>query len=243
MFKNDWRVQWGVVFLLLAFVFNIMHYIVFKDADYIGKFVIAQLGFLPVSVFLVTVVLNQLLAKREKQALLNKMNMVIGAFYSEVGSALLTFVNLDIEQQKNFRIAPNWRIKDFLGAEKLASQDSFQASCKKERLPELKDFLVEKRGFLLTLLANPNLLEHDSFTELLWAVLHLTEELACRVEISDLPDSDVEHLLGDVRRALRAVLVEWLNYMRHLQQDYPYLFSLAVRMCPLDPDCQPEVRS
>jgi hypothetical protein len=243
MLKKDWRFQWGAAFLLLAVVFNAIHFVVFRDADYIGKFVIAQLGFLPVSVFLVTVVLNQLLAKREKLALLNKMNMVIGAFYSEVGNELLAFVELTAELRKKFQIAPNWQNDDFQSAEKLASQSTFEASCKKERLPALKDFLVGKRGFLLALLANPNLLEHDSFTELLWAVLHLTEELACRGDIGALPDSDVDHLLGDVRRALRAVLVEWLRYMRHLQKGYPYLFSLAVRMCPLDPECRPEVRS
>ena len=26
---------------------------------------------------------------------------------------------------------------------------------------------------------------------------------------------------------------EWINYMRHLQNDYPYLFSLAVRLNPM----------
>jgi len=31
---------------------------------------------------------------------------------------------------------------------------------------------------LLGLLGNPNLLEHDSFTDLLWAVFHLMEELS-----------------------------------------------------------------
>lgn len=96
-------------------------------------------------------------------------------------------------------------------------------------------------GFLL--LANPNLLEHNSFTELLWAVLHLTEELGCRSDMNCLPESDVEHLLGDVQRAFKAVLLEWLNYMQHLREEYPYLFSLAVRTNPFDPDTQPEVRA
>ena len=34
---------------------------------------------------------------------------------------------------------------------------------------------------------------------------------------------------------------EWLRYMRHLMADYPYLYSLALRTNPLDPDARPEV--
>jgi len=30
-------------------------------------------------------------------------------------------------------------------------------------------------------------------------------------------------------------------HMSHLQKDYPYLFSLAVRMNPMNPDAHPEV--
>ena len=243
MKKIDWRILWGGAFLLLAVFFNVIHYVIYNDAGYIGKFIIAQLGFLPVSVFLVTVVLNELLANRDKQALLNKMNMVIGAFYSEVGNDLLSFLTLAVDEQKKFQIGGDWHENEFLCAENLASQASFTAICNKDDLPEIKDFLAGKRDFLLTLLANPNLLEHNSFTELLWAVLHLTEELSCRTEIRSLPDSDVEHLLGDVQRAFKAVVLEWLDYMQHLQGDYPYLFSLAIRTNPFDPSRQPEVRS
>ena len=52
-------------------------------------------------------------------------------------------------------------------------------------LDELKLFLISKRNFLLMLLENPNLLEHDAFTDLLRAVFHLTEELGFRPRFSD----------------------------------------------------------
>lgn len=38
---------------------------------------------------MVTVIIHRLLVEREKPAMLQKMNMVIGAFFSEVGTALL----------------------------------------------------------------------------------------------------------------------------------------------------------
>ena len=106
----------------------------------------------------------------------------------------------------------------------------------------LKNFLTGKRSFLLGLLENPNLLEHESFTDLLWAVFHLTEELNSRADTTGLPDTDYEHLSGDIKRAYVLLISEWLSYMKHLKVDYPYLFSLAVRTNPFDPDALPEVK-
>jgi len=44
----------------------------------------------------------------------------------------------------------------------------------------LKLTLEQRREFLLRLLENPNLLEHETLTEMLWSVFHLADELAHR---------------------------------------------------------------
>ena len=85
------------------------------------------------------------------------------------------------------------------------------------------------------------MLEHESFTDLLWAVFHLTEELDNRKDVTQLPDSDYDHLSGDIKRAYSLLISAWLAYMGHLKTDYPYLFSLAVRTNPFDPQASPEV--
>jgi hypothetical protein len=36
----------------------------------------------------------------------------------------------------------------------------------------------------------------------------------------------------DVRRAFCALMAEWILYVEHLKLNYPYLFSLVVRMHP-----------
>jgi len=102
--------------------------------------------------------------------------------------------------------------------------------------------LLGKRAFLLGLLENPNLLEHETFTELLWAVFHLTEELSVREDVRRLSPTDGEHLAGDIRRAYAILIVEWLAYMKHLKHDYPYLFSFALRTNPFDPNAQVVVK-
>ena len=104
--------------------------------------------------------------------------------------------------------------------------------CLKISLVELKAFLVQKRQFLLALLENPNLLEHQRFTDLLWATFHLTEELEARESFSSLPRADYAHISGDIQRLYRQLAAEWVAYVEHLKLNYPYLFSLVVRMNP-----------
>lgn len=218
-----WEGRVAVVALLFALAFNLVHYAVFRDSSYIAMFIIAQLGFLPISVYLVTVVINQLLGRREKQAMLKKLNMVIGSFFSEVGTDLLRLISQGKSDkrmvQKHLLVSSDWSGSDYSRAH-----------------AGLKEVDIK-----LHLLGNPNLLEHETFTDLLWAVFHLAEELASREKVSLLPESDYEHLIGDVKRVNVLLMSEWLDYMNHLQGDYPFLFSLAVRTNPFNPDAKAEV--
>jgi hypothetical protein len=62
------------------------------------------------------------------------------------------------------------------------------------------------------------------------------EELAARPSLENLPAADREHLAGDVKRVYGHLAGEWLRYARHLQQAYPYIFSILVRTHPLQPN-------
>ena len=95
----------------------------------------------------------------------------------------------------------------------------------------------------MRLLENPNLLEHETFTELLWAVFHLTEELEYRADLDKLPHTDMVHISGDIKRVYVLLLNRWIDYVMHLKDQYPYLYSLAVRTNPLDEDASPIVKS
>ncbi|MFC2045660.1 hypothetical protein ACFLUH_03170 [Chloroflexota bacterium] len=99
-------------------------------------------------------------------------------------------------------------------------------------LGNLKPLLAQKRIFILTLLENPNLLEHDRFTDLLWAITHLDEELEARPSVENLPPKDLEHIAGDIQRLYDHLTSEWLDYIEHLKSNYPYLFSLVLRTHP-----------
>jgi len=85
-------------------------------------------------------------------------------------------------------------------------------------------------------------LEHESFTELLRAVFHLREELLSRRDLIQLPDSDYAHLALDIRRAYTFLVHQWLDYMKYLKKNYPYLFSLSMRTNPFDPGASAVVK-
>ncbi len=74
----------------------------------------------------------------------------------------------------------------------------YQVDAARVDFEHLRAFLAERRGFMLRLLENPMLMEHEMFTDLLLAVFHLTEELTHRRKVTDLLAADQAHLAGDV---------------------------------------------
>ena len=238
MNRISWKIVLGASLIIVSAVLYWIHYLLFKDAHHIFIYLLGDVAFLPIEVFLVTIVVHQLLTEREKRVMLKKLNMVIGAFFSEVGIRLLRgFVAVDAaaaDKRERLAAAGNWPDRNIKELVRYFKGCGCSPESTVKSLEELRTLLVSERVFLLGLLENPNLLEHESFTEMLWAVFHLAEELEAREDFSKLPPSDLKHLEGDINRAYTAITVEWLWYMDHLRRTYPYLFSLAVRTNPFD---------
>jgi len=234
----------GIFFFLSALAYYV-HYLIFRDIHHIFIYMVGDLAFLPLEVFLVVIVIERLLAHREKQAILEKLNMVIGAFFSEVGTqllhSLLSCFEKDKEICQQLAVNQNWTHVDFKKAVAFASTLEDKPHCLRIDLDELRAFLVQKRAFLLRLLENPNLLEHERFTALLWATFHLAEELEARPSMTNLPGTDLEHLAGDIKRVYGHLAAEWVSYVEHLKLNYPFLFSLVVRTHPFQEQPSPVV--
>jgi hypothetical protein len=243
--KPNWQVILGLSLVILSAIVYVVHFLIFRDFHHIMIYLVGDIAFVPVEVLLVTLIIHRLLSHREKRVMMEKLNMVIGAFFSEVGTKLLSnFSDYDPEAEKiekELILTVDWSDKKFLTAANRLKSYPYRTAPGREELETLKKFLTDKMGSLLRMLENPNLLEHDSFTDMLWAVFHLAEELANRQDFQELPDSDVQHLLGDVKRAYGRLVSEWLDYMHHLERNYPYLFSLAIRTNPFNPSASPIV--
>jgi hypothetical protein len=243
----SWQMGLALILIGLSALLYTIHYWLFKDLYHIFYYLLSDLAFLFVNVLIVTLVLQGLLEFRDKQKMMRKLNMVIGTFFIEMGTELIRkFARFDFEPQGLNRpliITNQWQGQDFEHARKIVKAYSFKAESQRGDLQDLKAYLQSKRPFLLLLLENPNLLEHESFTDLLWAVFHLADELMHRIDLTDLPRTDLAHLTGDLNRAYQQLVIRWLDYMEHLKKDYPYLFSLAVRTNPFDAQAVIEVRS
>lgn len=242
----NWRILIILLLISASALTYTIHYVIFRDSHHIFIYMVGDMGFLFLDVLLVILFIERVLSQREKRALMNKMNMVIGTFFSEVGLELLKkfsdFVENSESLEKQLEIKPDWKKKDFKRAMEAAKSFPYDIKIDVKNMSDLCDFLRSKRDFLLRLLENPNLLEHDRFTDLLWAVSHLAEELAFRGDkIEDLPSSDHNHLAGDLKRAYSQLTSEWLAYTLHLKESYPFLFSLAARVNPMNPQASPIV--
>jgi hypothetical protein len=232
-------------FIALSALIYFVHYAIFHDAHHIFIYLVGDLAFLPLEVFLVIIVVERLLARREKQAIMQKLNMVVGAFFSEVGNELLQRFLVCFDKGNNISqhlaVKQSWTRADFKKATAFAQAINGGPDCRGIDLDGLKKFLVQKRQFLLALMENPNLLEHELFTDLLWATFHLTEELEARKSLADMPQADTKHIAGDIQRVYRQLIVEWLSYVEHLKSKYPYLFSLVARTHPFQKRPSPVV--
>ena len=243
--ETRWRTKLIIGLILMSSCFYGINYLIFKDPPFMLRLVTLQLGFVPISVILITLFLNRLIANREKRIRLAKLNMVIGSFFSEVGTALLkSFSDFDPNRDKfsqELILTSQWSNQDFSKARKYVMTHDYSIQIQKDKLEELRNFLLGKRAFLLRLLENPNLFEHESFTDLLSAIFHLTEELAHRTDVKELCSTDCQHLADDIKRAYALLFSEWLAYIQHLRDSYPYFYSLAIRTNPLNPEASPEV--
>lgn len=231
--------------ILISLLLYGMDYVLLGSAKELAVWFLGNLAFLPVYVIIVTLMVERVLKERERQAVMRKLNMVIGVFFSEVGNRLLKELAAYVDSCENLKrhllINGTWKELDFTNAiEYLRKSDIVIEFSRCEKLA-LKKYLIEKRGFLVSLLENQNLLEHEQFTDLLWAVFHLVEELEARNTFENMPQSDIDHLNGDIKRVFGHLSREWVMYMRHLKHDYPYLFSLAVRLNPMIDSPDPAV--
>ena len=246
MKRLNWQITLGITLLALSAACYGLHYLIFKDAHHIFIYLVGDIAFVFIEVLLVTLIIHRILEDRAKKARLEKLNMVIGAFFSEVGTKLLNILSRHDPQIE--------KIQTKLTGENESAEQKFEIICKCLRKHNydikndsrdwvtMRDFLEKRRNFLLRMLENPTLLEHESFVLVLWAVFHLSEELEARDCLDDLPDTDHRHLEIDVNRVYGQLATQWLKYMEHLKDSYPYLFSLSLRTNPFDRNANPVVR-
>ena len=234
--KYKWEIKLSIVLIALSFLLYLVQFLTFGHIDKIYENILGQLAFLPIYVLLVTIVIEQLLERKEKDNKRLKMNVVVGVFFSEIGREMLVKLlsydrnSIEIINSCSFiEESFNKSLKDVL---KSLNRYKPQIKADADILKDLKIFMMVNKDFLMRAVQNPNLYEHESFTELILAVFHIYEELSKREALNNLPNKEYEHLSNDLDSAFIKIVYEWLYYMRNLKKEYPYLFAIELRDSP-----------
>ena len=238
--KEDtrWKLIAGIGLVALSIILYTLHYLLFYDDHHLFIFFFGDLAFIPIEVLIVTLIIDQMLEGREKKRRMEKLNLVIGTFFSTIGTPLLATLSRADPGIESVRsqlvIGENWEAGQFRDVQ--ACIDSHACAIAGDRVDKehLRSFLLGGEEFILRIIENPMIFEHESFTGLILALNHLTEELKARQNLATIPAADISHLSADIQRVYALLVPEWLKYMEYLKNHYPYLFSLAMRKNPFD---------
>lgn len=249
--RLSWKVKFSIVMVLLIIIIYGSNYLVLGDAEHIISYIWTHLGFIPVDILVVAFLLDEIIEKKEKEAMLEKLDMLMSTFFSEVGNELITQLSTANKYKastENLKSIKDWDEKDFdnkldeLKGASLDFQADIPAEKREEFLETLGDLLASKREFIINMINNPNLLEKEEFTELVNAILHLDEELEHRKDLTLVTDTDFGHLNGDMKRVYDKLVYEWVYYLKYLYKNYPYMIALVVRTNPFDEDADVYVK-
>ena len=125
----------GIGLIGLSLVLHYVHYLIFQDLHHTLIFLFADIAFIPMEVFFTTLVIDKLLEKREKEHLRDKLSMLIGVFFSELGTDILnTFVYADDNAEiiaKEALVTKEWNKNEFKNLEKLVDEYEYDIDIKK----------------------------------------------------------------------------------------------------------------
>ena len=249
--RMSWKVKFSILMVILAIIIYGSNYLVLGDAEHIITYIWNHLGFIPIDILLVAFLLDEIIEKMEKEAMLEKLDMLMSTFFSEVGNDLISQLSsankykTDTESLKSIK---NWDDKDYenklneLKGSPVDFSADIAAEDREEFLENLRELLSSKREFIINLINNPNLLEKEEFTGLINAILHLDEELEHRTDLALVSDTDFGHLNGDMNRVYNKLVYEWVYYLRYLNRHYPYMIALIIRTNPFDDDAEVYVK-
>lgn len=233
-----WEIRLACLLIAVSVIVYAVKFLFFGDngASNTLSYIFNSLGFLPINILIVTLIINRLLTMRAKREQQEKTRMIIGLFFSEMGDILLRkMIQWDKSPEmlrENMQVINTWTKGQYAAAKDHASRLCTRTVPSPDDLNEIRELFMKNHNFLLRLIENPVLLEHNTISKLLQDLFHLGEELASRDDFHTLPVTDLAHLTGDVNRVYCQLTTGWLEHMEYLSRNYPYLLSLCLRKSP-----------
>ena len=150
--KEDtrWKLIAGMALVTLSLALYTAHYLIFQDAHHIIIYLLGDIAFIPIEVLVVTLIIDQMLESREKKQRMEKLNMVIGTFFSTTGTPLLSLLSRADPCIDTLRpslvVRDNWTDKEFSALKSTVGHYSCGVKEENVDLEALRAFLLDKRG-------------------------------------------------------------------------------------------------
>lgn len=235
--KTKENILIGLGLVILSIILHYIHILIFKDVHHTMIFLVADIAFIPLEVFLTTIVIDRILERREKEHLLEKLNMLIGLFYTELGTKLLSDIVIGDAHgvMANHRTitSDTWCDKSFAKLHEDILNYDYEINIEKIDLRAIRTRLDSNKDLLINLISNGNLLEHETFTEMLMTIMHLKEELDTRY-CDQIEEYEIKHIEVDLMEVYKYLTIEWAEYMKYLSKNYPSLYCKALINNPFD---------
>ncbi|MGL5756266.1 MAG: hypothetical protein ACRCYC_13135 [Paraclostridium sp.] len=223
------RYYFVISFILIALsgLMFFIHYLVFGQATNTAYYSLMNLCFIPINSLVVTIILEKLIDYRAKKERMEKINMLVGIFFTEVGGKLMRLIIDADNGAKNYIID----FDDLNKIKRNLDNYNYQVNMECIDLKSIKNVLVENNNLFVTLISNESILNHQIFTDLLMSVIHLRDEIIFMEKDNGI-EMNINHLENDVIRVYKNITIQWVYYLEYLNKSYPFLYNNAIRVNP-----------
>ena len=114
--RLSWKAKFSILMVILIIIIYGSNYLGLGDAEHIISYIWTHLGFIPVDILIVAFLLDEIIERKEKEAMLEKLDMLTSTFFSELGNDLisqLSTVNKYKASTENLKSIKSWDEADF----------------------------------------------------------------------------------------------------------------------------------
>jgi hypothetical protein len=215
------------ILICLSSILFFLHYSMFGQLENTIYYSFMSLCFIPINILAVTLVFEKLVERRIRLERASKLNMLVGLFFSDIGFVLLKLIVASDEKIKILELDFN----DLKSSRYKFNRHDHNSDFEKINFTELEKLVVGSRDILSSLISNENVLEHQTFADLLMSLMHLRDEIIF-IEHKEVTQDDWNHINVDLIRVYKNLTFEWINYLEHLKRFYPYQYKGAIKFNP-----------
>ena len=227
MRKDKYYIVVSLILVALSVIMFGVHYLVFGQGVNTAYYSLMNLCFIPINSLVVTLILDKLIDHKSKKERMEKLNMLVGLFFTELGYKLMHLIIVADKDGKNAITC----FENLDEVERQIRAHNYSIDINEIDLDAVMDILFKNSNMLVNLISNESITQHEIFTDLLMSVMHLRDEITF-YKNDKKGELDIGHLEKDVLRVYENISLQWVDYLRYLNKNYPFLYNNAIRVNP-----------